>query len=526
MSAVETRARERRTWRLGLASVTLLVLLVGAAWSLMAEPFTKVDEPRHFNSVVRLMEGGGWPAPREAPLLDAVRVAASEAGHPFAGDEASPALPGERSALDEHEGSTRGIADDPDWMTQHPPGYYGLTAGLISAVGGHGWSWDHALLAMRLLSDLWVALATIPVALAARRLSGSPRGALVGAAAVLAIPQYFHVGALVSNDALSVLLASLVLHQCVVAMDSERGSWRRAAVLGLTLGAGLFVKGLFLTLIPVVAIALAVPAVRRHGWRWRALIAPAIAMAVAFATGGWWYLRNLLVYGAIQPSNFGSGREDVAAEGYDLLEFVTTALLRLNSTFWGSLNPALALPGWYLAGALVVTLLVVVVGAIRSRHRLILLVLAAYPVALLAITLNHAWEIYWNYGLFRGIQGRYLFPAILILGVLVAISWSVVERRLRAPLPAIGGAVAVLGLGAVACAGWMVALHGFWPEAGSVGEGLAVMSAALGVPGVVANVLVVAAFAALALTAAAVAVQRGTDDDARTVPVAPALAPS
>ncbi|MFW2512556.1 DUF2142 domain-containing protein [Demequina sp. SO4-13] len=496
--------RASRAWQVGVALLVGTMFVLGAAWSLMTAPFSTVDEGRHFNSIVRLWEGGGWPAPREAPMLDAVRLAAVEAGRPLEGDPELPApiAPGDRSTLDSVSGAERGIAGDPDWMTQHPPGYYGLTAIILGALGAHGWSWDHALVGARLLGDLWVALAAVPIAVAARRMTGSPRSALVATAALLAVPQFFHIGALVSNDSLSVLLASSVLCLSVILMDSPRPGWRLPLAIGVALGAGLMTKGLFLALIPVALIAVAIPAWREHRAQWRVAVAPAIAMLTAFVIGGWWYVRNLVVFGALQPSNFGTGRNEIAVEGYDLGHFMVRWAVTMNHTFWGSLRGSLDLPAWFDVIAFTAAALTLVVGLLAASHRLRILIIGIYPVALVAITLHHAWEIYWNTGAFRGIQGRYLYPAAAVFVVIAAFAWSAVTRRLSAGLTRTLSSLAVAAFAVVGAAGWIFAMRRLWPESAGLAGSLTDMGEALGVAGPVAVATALAyPVAALALVA-------------------------
>ncbi|MFW7415419.1 DUF2142 domain-containing protein [Demequina sp. SO4-18] len=516
-----------QAWRIGLALLVASMFVLGAAWSLMTAPFTTVDESRHFNSIVRLWEGGGWPAPREAPMLDAVRLAAVEAGHPLDGDAALPApVPaGERSALNSVSGAERGVAGDPDWMTQHPPGYYGLTATILGGLGAHGWSWDHALLGARLLGDLWVALAAVPIAVAARRMTGRPRSALIATAALLAVPQYFHIGGLVSNDSLSVLIAATVLCLCVVSMDSPRPGWRLPLATGVALGAGLATKGLFLALIPVVLIAVVIPAWRAFGARWRVIVAPAIAMLTAFVIGGWWYVRNLLVFGALQPSNFGSGRNEVAVEGYDLGHFIVRWAVTMNHTFWGSLRGSLDLPAWFDLIAVTAAAVTLVVGLVAASHRVRILILGIYPAALTAITLHHAWEIYWNTGAFRGIQGRYLYPACAVFIIIAAFAWVAVTRRLSWGVTRLLTGLGVIAFAVVGAAGWVFAMRRLWAESEGLTGSLADMGDALGVAGPVALATPFAYVAAVAALAAWVTHPRleGHDPagagEPRTVPV-------
>ena len=44
------------------------VLFVGlmVLWTIVTAGFRNPDEPQHVNSVLRIAEGGGWPAPADA----------------------------------------------------------------------------------------------------------------------------------------------------------------------------------------------------------------------------------------------------------------------------------------------------------------------------------------------------------------------------------------------------------------------------------------------------------------------------
>ncbi len=501
--------RPRGPW-IETTLLTAAVFGVLAVWSLTTPLYSTVDEPRHINSVLRLVEGGGWPEPKSAPILEAVDVGARESARPLGETEVpgaarapgepaptpdTPLAPAERSSLAGVEGPPAGKVPKLDWMTQHPPGYYALLAGAAVVTDAHDWRWDHAVVLLRLLSAA-MAAATVPfVMAAARMLTGRRSAALAGGAFVLAVPQWANVHSLVTNDALMSLLSVMLIFFGLRAALRPGTLLSSSLLGGLTLGLGLLTKGLMLLAVPVLALLLLVAGWRAgRSWRHRFWI-PLAGGVVAFAVGGWWYVRNLLVFGTLQPSNYGSGQNAQAHPDYSLGRYLEIAPRKLVDTFWGSVRPSLDLPPWLVVGASLTTLLAILAAVILSRHRVALLSTFLLPTLLGALIVYHGWELYWNFAIIAGVQGRYLFSVTLAVALCVATVWAAVLRARVAIV--VLAVVAALAMVVVPAGIWRFSQTRLWPA----GWDAMLAQSAVG-PGGFVTVL---ALAATALVASAIA---------------------
>ena len=220
--------------------------------------------------------------------------------------------------------------------------------------------------------------------------------------------------------------------------DVELSRWWMPAA-GIAYGVALFSKGLALLLAPAVFV-FALVAVRRRGWTTRnvasQLILPAFA---AIAVGGWWWARNYLLLGIVQPSQYGSRESTTGAfAGYSLGEFMRLLILRMSDTLWGAgANEETALPSLLVVPAtmVVVTAAIVAVAlAAASSHvdggRWVPAALLSYPVLIMITISVNAHGIYWDLGLpSRGVQARYLFSGIAAAVVVAAVLLVVLRRR-------------------------------------------------------------------------------------------------
>ncbi len=428
-------ATRRRAWgayEVSVAALSGVVLVVTLAWGMLLPAFDGPDEPWHHNSVARLVDGGGWPPAYEAMVLESTWDAVRESGAAVPGerDRSSPLSPTERGPLLD---GTSEASDVPDFMLQHPPAHYGLVAVVVGAAGGGDLSWDRAQLVMRAVSAVLLATAVALVVGAVRWATGDQRAGLVGGASVLAIPFFTNAGAYGSNDTLLVAACSGTLYLLVrAARDPAAAAWLLPAA-GAVYGLALLTKGFALFLAPVVAVLTVVVLVRRRGDRARTLIQAGAAAVLCLGIGGWWWVRNYLTLGTVQPSRLGSReRSDTPVDGYSLSDFLVGALGRLNATFWGrGGRPDVALPEvvpWALTAVLAV---VVVVAFAHRRARWFLLVLALYPAAVAGTVILNAHGIYWDTGRpFQGVQGRYLYSGVAAFAVAVGSAYHVVARRL------------------------------------------------------------------------------------------------
>lgn len=461
---------ERSAWpvRLGYAAVIVAIAMTGVFWAILTPPARSVDEPVHVNSVIRLMQGGGWPAPRSAPVLAATGLATVEAGRPWMDRtwDDMPAIAAPPAAADR---SVVGHLDRPlthdgqilvDWMTQHPPTWYAIAASAMTVLGADDWRWDQLYFGIRMVSIAFVTGAAAFVLAAIRRLTGSPAAAMLGTLAVFTSAQFFNVLSMATNDSLAIFAGAGFLFFLTRALTPATPDWpaRWADTAGaaVLLGLGLLTKGTLLTAIPVVFFALLVAGIRAGGSWWRRMLPAAVSMLIAFAVGGWYYFRNLLVYGEIQSSNSGTGRAADPFDDYSLLHYLRTAATRIGTSFWESTRPYLDLPGWAVASLLAMAALALVVVLVRrTRLSLVLAVLTIYPLCVIGLIAFHGWEVYWNDGRLVGLQGRYLFPAITIYCALFGLAWHTAVHRsgawVRAVSAGLLGAVFVAAgvLGAV-----------------------------------------------------------------------------
>ncbi|MEV8273901.1 glycosyltransferase family 39 protein [Microbacterium sp. NPDC077184] len=424
-----------------MAAVMVAVGCVLLIWSALTPPFTTVDEPRHVNSIVRLLEGGGWPAPRTAPMLDGTLNALREAGSP-PGDVLDLAvLPDseQRSVLVGFQSSLYDDVGAIDWMNQHPPTYYVIVAATLAPFA-EALRWDQFVTGARGVSILLVVGGLAFGMATARMLTNSYTAAVLGGFVVFLVPQFFNVLSLVTNDALAVFAVSGALWFAVRAIVAPRGlSWLDALGVGGFLGLSILTKGTLLVAVPVFALLLVVACLcdarsRRSGASWIRALA---ALSFAAAIGGWWWVRNIVLYGQLQSSNSGGARSETAFDGYDLGSFLLRVADQLARTTWGSLRADTALPALLVISLTLGLLLAIGIALYGAggRTRAVMVILALLPLLTTALITANAWRVYWNTGRIVGIQGRYFFPWITILIVTVALVWLVVRaasgRRYR-----------------------------------------------------------------------------------------------
>ncbi|MES1260872.1 MAG: glycosyltransferase family 39 protein [Acidobacteriota bacterium] len=160
------------------------------------------------------------------------------------------------------------------YEAQQPPLCYWLLSVPLRLTGA--WQLTARVLLIRLFSMALASLAIPLTWMAARCLVGSKLAVLC--AALLAIAPGFAIDvSRVANDSLAIALVALLFW--LLARGGGRWFW-----VGLTLGAGLLTKAYLLALVPALIVI----------W-WRRKRELALALSLAGALAGWWYLRNLLL---------------------------------------------------------------------------------------------------------------------------------------------------------------------------------------------------------------------------------------
>jgi small subunit ribosomal protein S36 len=399
-----------------------------AGYSLLLPAFHAPDEIQHLDMVLHVKEDLGWPH-RDDSFLDQRMLAARRAakfernGPPLDARSAPPRS--ERPTLDEL--GTPGDSQGANNVWQHPPLYY-LTMSLgLSAVSAWTpeawWSYDRLLGFVRLLNVLLSAALPLLAALTAMHLTARRAIVVTAALVPLAVPQLHHIGSATNNDNLLILLLGALTVTTTGVLTGDR-SRRTAVITGVLVGLGILTKGTALFALVWVPAAYLVAAMgQRTGNRAAMLRSGTLSLVVALLVGGWWWVRNVLSYGTLQPRR----QWDSPPEGFvpDLMAWLGRLPRTYATSFWGRFGwLEVSLPDllvWGLSLAMVTGIVLAVVRAPGRRASTLALLL---PFAGLAcILLPGTLLTYLQTGVLRGMQGRYFFPALVALAVLVALGY-------------------------------------------------------------------------------------------------------
>lgn len=520
-----------------MTAIVLLHAALLACYALLYPPYVAFDEPQHVDMVVAIAEDGEYPAPAERELALGVAQSSDtvyggkQLRGPYTAENAVPR--DERRSLTEYGGTEPAPTPPryPNQMTQHPPAYYGLVAVVAELVPGEqDWAFDRAVVLFRLASALLLAPLPLLLWLGARRLLGDGPPAVSAAALPLLVPGMTRTGGSVNNDVLVMIVSAalLVLLARVLTGDLSR---RTAAGVGAVCAVALLTKG---TAMPVLV---AVPLAYAVGWRRTGARLPCQQLAVVGAVaslGGWWWVRNLVTYGALQPSGYGpeaeAAIEATAPPPPWTVDRWWPHFERLEGRFWsalGMIDIPSALPEWTVraltVAAVVAIVFALVAGSDLAGGRWTALVLLTPFVLLFVALVETTLSAYLDNGLPAGIQGRYLYGGAVILAPVVAAGAATALGRLRR-FQAIGVVAAGVGVQALAVG---AVLRGFYlPGDRSVDRLNNLREAADNLaawspfpPGVTALPFVLAAVLALAALAAAALSARS--EPARAEPAAP-----
>jgi hypothetical protein len=447
---------ERFRWRLVFFGVPLVVWLVTLLHVLVMvvnvgfwAPNRGPDEFRHVGLSAAVASGAALPWPDPGTFTTTKGVSAGLLSPSLAVGKtlySAKAAPPSRSAWPSYE--NRGGDDPgarPNQLVQHPPTYYYLMGAALHLLPD--WAsrpYIDVYLFLRLLNVALLAPLTLLIYAGAKRLLGAGPAATASAVAVLAIPQVARNGASVENDnLLVVVLAALtVLTVFVITGDTSK---RTALGIGVLGALALLTKGLslFLPLYLAVVYGYAL-------WRFgRRAVPPAlIALAVAGFGSGWWWLRNMIVFGVIQPegnqivqNGLGPPRTTWAQTGP---QFAEGFLRRMNYRFWLDAH-IWSPPRWveYFDGVLAVVLVLGLVAGLVTARRwpslgplraLVVLVPVACQLGIIIVGAWHSWA---STLVPAGQQGRYIYGGLFGLVVISCAGLAKLLGRRAYWLPAL-----------------------------------------------------------------------------------------
>jgi hypothetical protein len=374
------------------------------------------------------------------------------------------------------------LSDEARWNLQahHAPLYYAIgalaTAGLDTgdavqhilpndaiflhgAAAGNANKWLHPpeLAATRATQAVWLlrlfslacGIVTLALAYVGGLLASGRRFiATLAMAAAAFIPTFLVISGSVTNDSLLITLSSAVLVWCLWALRQRRIGWGSAGVIALLLALAALTKITGLVLYGVVALALALGIWRGRG-RLTARDGLRVAMAALLAgllVAGWWYLRNVQLYGdplamAATGALWGRG---VATPGLGL--DLGADLLRMARTFWmmaGYLHAPVLAPPAYNVFVLLISLLGLA-GLFAAWRRMAASQRVAVFLLLASIALVAAYVVLGTLSVDIS-YGRLLLPALVAIAALLAMGWHALLRRWAPLVPlAMAGAAALM----------------------------------------------------------------------------------
>lgn len=282
------------------------------------------------------------------------------------------------------------------YEAQQPPLFYWMASPVARMTGE--WPLSGRVLLIRLFSVL-LASAAIPFTyLAARRVLDS---AAVYVAALLAVAPGLAIDAAhVSNDGLAIGLAAVFLWL----MTREKTTWLFA---GAVLGAAILAKASLVVLAPVLIVLWF-----RRPKQW------GLALALGFAIGGWWYLRNVLIGMPLTGWQESVPLSQVAGGALALFHhggWINDAYTIAKSFTWFGAWSFLTLRTWMYLALEGVAFAGMAMGLRRPGIRVPLTFVGAFTIAIIGGA-----AAYYAVHQVAGIPGWYLWPAGGAMAILIA----------------------------------------------------------------------------------------------------------
>jgi len=385
-----------------LVIIVAAYIVIGSLYAIFTPLWQVPDEPAHYNYIRSLGDGRGLPVLESGDYDQDLLAKLTSQGFP--------------SDLS---------TDKLEYEDHQPPLYYVLSLPLYRLFHG-------AVLPLRLFSVVLGAGGLIAAFLAVSTVfPRHPEWALRAVAFVAFIPQHVAMMAGVNNDALGELAVALVLWTTAVYVFRKPG---RPWFVGMLVGIALLSKT---TAYPILAVVFLAAVLRwrleRRKARWLLgqlgwLFVPGAVISAP------WFIRNAMTYGWLDPLGLTRHNEIVAGQprSYDwLITYGWTGLLvRLGRTtfrsFWGQFGwMGVVLPTRiyqllaFVSGGLLLGFVWWLFDPHRqrlSREQRVCLILF-----LVSVILTTAAFVWYNLSFVQH-QGRYLFPALVPLGLAVALA--------------------------------------------------------------------------------------------------------
>ncbi len=466
-------------------AVTALHIALMAMCTVLYPPFTGVDETFHVDMAYAYSQGHGPYPPGGRMLARGIEVVyggltVPPRTGPYSDTPVRPR--GQRPSINAAGGDRPAQGYPiPNQMVQHPPLYYLIEAGVLRLPGVDGLPYDRQVALLRWVSVLLLAPLPLLAWATARRLAGDGPIALTAAVLPVTLPGLSHLGGVVNNDNLLILLVGALMLVLARVLTGDLRA-RTGALVGLLLGLAMLTKG-FALVLPVPVAAVYLVAGLRH--RRQPFAGLGVAAVLTAAVGGWWWIRNLVLFGAVQPQGVGPAWERAFVgdprPGGTWLQYGPEFARRLSSRFWGGLGypDSPALPTWLTGGWLILLIAGVLLGVafgIGGRWGRAAALTFALPAAFFTGLIFVAGGRAYVYNLrLPGIQGRYVYPGLTALAVLFGIGIVRLAGRIGRAVPLLLLAAGVL----TQAWAWRLLVSQWWVPTHTVGDWGAMFRGAL-----------------------------------------------
>lgn len=391
--------------RLALGLILLAYLAIGTLYAALTPDWQVPDEPAHYNYIRQLAAG-------TVPVIEP-----GDYDQDYQGELVTEGFPPGRS-----------IASI-QYEDHQPPLYYLLATPVFMLFGG-------ALLPLRLFSMLLGAGIILVTYRIGRLLFPSrPLVTLTAVALVAFIPQHIAMMTGVNNDSLAELLLAVALLGTLSILKTERppSPW----LMGLLLGAIFITKIQAYVAAPVLGIAVLIRWRRESksvGWLFQWALG---LFGLALLIGAFWWGRNIATYSGMDW--MGLGQHDLIVTGQPgtagwIADHGFPATLRrflkfTFQSFWGMFGwMAVPMNARVYQGLGIWTALTAwgFGLALFGQRGIKTMVRANRSVGLLLVlsaALTSSGYLWWNLSYVQH-QGRYLFPALIPLGLAAGLAWE------------------------------------------------------------------------------------------------------
>lgn len=315
------------------ASVILLGFLAIGLWYSLWNPLGEgVDEGAHFQYVRYIKEHRALPV---QPFRDNGRPLLVSMGH-------HPLLYYILSALAISWIDTR---DAPEVLIPNPHFVWGVDHprngwNVYLHTPREDWPWRGTALAIHIVRGLTLLLGAVALWAIYRTgrllLPGMPWIAVTGTAWLAFNPSFLFMASAVHHDALMAALFASGLWWLVRLVDRPFSA-REGVVGGLLLGAAMLTKLSGLSLALVYGFGFLLLFIRKRSLR-AILSSIGVTYGVALAVSGWWYIRNLILYG--DPLGWEMYKSifwfNIRPGPFTWDVFVHEFLYQMAQTFWGA----------------------------------------------------------------------------------------------------------------------------------------------------------------------------------------------